>query len=150
MHINETLVAFFLSNEGAARRRELRAMRKSTADWEEFFQTEEGAAYKEAGKREYESRQRPDATDRANDLARMKVSEVPADARAWLMELSRRMGYCVEIHFQALNDYARYVEGFPSIEEDRPEAKAFFEGRKKSDVAGFWGDLDDSQNRFNR
>jgi hypothetical protein len=123
------LVKYFMSPEGQKETRELYATRQSALEWEKYFKTPEGMARQEATKLLWDNRPRPDALDRATELAAMKMNQVPPLALDYFNHLASRFGSSGEVIYTAYEHYAQYAEGLPNPHGEDAEAAKFFSGR---------------------
>ncbi len=126
--------AYFLTPEGQANTLAFGQTTTTLDEAEAYQKTPEGKGRFAAMLQLYEQRVRPDAADRADELRKTPVNQVPPDALQYAQKRESHYGEGAEVLRAAFKQYARYVEGFPCTSKYGPEmpdedAKNFFANR---------------------
>ena len=121
--------AYFLTVEGQENTAQFLKGTTTAAENDVYRQTPEGIGRYAAMRHLYDSRPRPDALDRAQELMLLPMNQVPAGAFAYAKDLSARYGMCGDVILSGYTGYAQYAEGLPNPEGPSADAEQFFAKR---------------------
>lgn len=121
--------AFFLTPEGQRDTEDFMQQKITVAKLKAYQKTPEGIGRYAAIKELYDNRPRPDALDRAQELMRLPMGQVPPGAIAYVKHLSEQGGLCGAVIATAYELFAQYAEGLPNPNGPDEDAERFFAAR---------------------